>query len=102
MVAPLPDAGTDVHTDPNATDRRRRCGRCRRSPVPTPSATAPSESADRPARTETVVYDRHRNGRAINITYVDTGGLLQTEFNVVLPWSKEVELARAGRALRRA
>ena len=32
-------------------------------------------------------------GRAINITYVDTGGVMQTEFNVALPWSKEVSLS---------
>ena len=44
--------------------------------------------------TETVVYDVIGSGRAINITYVDAGGLLQTEFNVMLPWSKEVQLAK--------
>jgi Mycobacterium membrane protein len=60
-------------------------------PVPTPSTTAPSESAS-PGTTESVVYDVTGTGRAINITYVDTGSLLQTEFNVVLPWRKEVEL----------
>ena len=39
-----------------------------------------------------MTYDVTGDGRAINITYVDTGGVLQTEFNVMLPWSKEVEL----------
>ena len=39
-----------------------------------------------------MVYEVTGTGRAINITYVDTGGVLQTEFNVVLPWRKEVEL----------
>ena len=39
-----------------------------------------------------MVYEVTGTGRAINITYVDTGSLLQTEFNVVLPWRKEVEL----------
>ncbi len=60
-------------------------------PVPTPSTTPPSESAA-PGTTESVVYEVFGTGRAINITYVDTGSLLQTEFNVVLPWSKQVEL----------
>jgi Mycobacterium membrane protein len=60
-------------------------------PVPTPSATPPSESAA-PGQTETVVYEVNGTGRAINITYVDAGNVLQTEFNVVLPWRKEVEL----------
>jgi Mycobacterium membrane protein len=60
-------------------------------PVPTPSTTPPRESAA-PGATESVVYEVAGTGRAINITYVDTGSLLQTEFNVVLPWSKQVEL----------
>jgi hypothetical protein len=54
---------------------------------PTTTETTPSGPA------QTVVYDVSGDGRAINITYVDTGGLLQTEFNVMLPWSKEVQLA---------
>jgi len=56
-------------------------------PSPSPTTSAPSGA------TETVVYEVTGDGRAINITYVDTGGVLQTEFNVVLPWSKEVQLA---------
>jgi Mycobacterium membrane protein len=60
-------------------------------PVPTVPGT-PSPSAT-PGATQTVVYEVSGDGRAINITYVDSGGLLQTEFNVMLPWSKQVELA---------
>jgi len=60
------------------------------STPPTTSPTGPSV----PGATETVVYDVSGDGRAINITYVDNGGVLQTEFNVMLPWSKEVELAQ--------
>ncbi len=56
-----------------------------------PTTTPPSESVT-PGATETVVYEVNGDGRAINITYVDTGSVLQTEFNVVLPWRKEVEL----------
>ena len=44
-----------------------------------------------------VVYTVSGEGRAINITYVDTGGIMQTEFNVALPWSKEVSLAAPAR-----
>ena len=43
-------------------------------------------------RTEIVDYNVIGEGRVINITYTDTGGVPQTEFNVVLPWSKKVEL----------
>ena len=52
----------------------------------------PTTGTTAPGPTETVVYDVSGDGRAINITYVDNGGLLQTEFNVLLPWSKEVQL----------
>ncbi|MFI5511261.1 MmpS family transport accessory protein [Mycobacterium sp. NPDC051804] len=61
-------------------------------PLPTPSTTPPTTDTTPAGPTETVVYDVVGEGRAINITYVDNGGVLQTEFNVVLPWSKEVQL----------
>jgi hypothetical protein len=38
------------------------------------------------------MYTVDGEGRAISITYVDSGGVLQMEFNVVLPWSKVVSL----------
>ena len=66
-------------------------------PLPTlpSSPTTPTEPAF-PGATDTVVYTVEGTGRAINITYVDTGGLLQTEFNVMLPWSREVSLPQPG------
>ena len=45
---------------------------------------------------QTVVYNVTGEGRAISITYVDDGGMMQTEFNVPLPWSKEVSLPASG------
>lgn len=61
-------------------------------PVPTlPSRTSPTDTTSE-GPTDTVVYTVNGTGRAINVTYVDNGGLLQTEFNVMLPWSKEVSL----------
>jgi hypothetical protein len=41
------------------------------------------------------VYSVAGEGRAISILYLDSGGVLQTEFNVALPWAKEVQLAGA-------
>lgn len=71
--------------------------------VPLPTTTevpatppAPGETAS-PTGTDTVVYTVNGDGRAINITYVDTGGIMQTEFNVMLPWSKEVSLSSPAR-----
>ncbi|HEY6857288.1 MAG TPA: MmpS family transport accessory protein [Mycobacterium sp.] len=72
------------------------------NPVPTTSPS-PSASASEPSTTETsqpadasamqtVSYNVSGEGRAISITYVDNDGMMQTEFNVALPWSKEVSL----------
>ncbi len=44
---------------------------------------------------QTVVYTVNGDGRAISISYIDTGNVIQTEFNVVLPWSKEVSLSKS-------
>ena len=73
------------------------------APLPLPSAPTetleptesgvPSAEPRPPTGTETVVYRVSGEGRAINITYVDSGRVMQTEFNVALPWSKQVSLA---------
>ena len=47
---------------------------------------------------QTIVYNVNGEGRAISITYVDDDGMMQTEFNVGLPWSKEVSLRASGSA----
>jgi hypothetical protein len=92
VVAPLPSITEPSFTTPTPTTTSR-------APIPvfplptlpnTPSTTSPST----PGATETVEYDVSGDGRAINITYVDTGGVLQTEFNVMLPWNKTVKLAQ--------
>jgi hypothetical protein len=96
VVAPLPSLPEPTSTKPTPTTTSP-------TPIPvfplptlpsTPSTTGPPTSPSTPGATETVVYDVSGDGRAINITYVDTGGVLQTEFNVILPWSKQVELAK--------
>ncbi|CAN5753421.1 MmpS family transport accessory protein [soil metagenome] len=64
------------------------------SPSTTPSTAIPvfPPTPTAPGVSESVVYTVDGEGRAISITYVDSGGVLQMEFNVVLPWSKEVSL----------
>lgn len=95
VVAPPPAPLEPNFTTPSTTSRAPTTTRSTApssSPTPTTTTTtAPSRSAS-PGATETVVYDVNGPGRAINITYVDAGGVLQTEFNVILPWSKEVQL----------
>jgi hypothetical protein len=63
--------------------------------VPTPTAApppVPSETTS-PGAMQTVVYNVTGEGRAISIMYIDADGVIQTAFNVPLPWSKEVTLA---------
>ena len=103
-VAPLPQSKT---TSPNPTMMpgptttrvpTTRVPTTTRAPLPLPLPfpTLEPTTAARPpgpTATETVVYTVTGEGRAINITYVDTGGIMQTEFNVALPWSKQVILS---------
>jgi hypothetical protein len=91
VVAPLPSLTEPSVTTPTPTTTPRPTIPV--FPVPTLPSTPSTTGPGTPGATETVVYDVSGDGRAINITYVDTGGVLQTEFNVMLPWSKEVELA---------
>jgi hypothetical protein len=78
-------------------------------PSSTPAPPSPSATASAPPSTEpsepgnasamqTVVYNVTGEGRAISITYVDDDGMMQTEFNVPLPWSKEISLPASGNA----
>jgi len=59
---------------------------------PPPTAGGPSETTS-PGAMETVVYNVTGEGRAISIMYIDSDDVIQTEFNVSLPWSKEVSLS---------
>ena len=104
VVAPLPSA-----PEPTATTSRPTPTTTPRIPtrtttaMPSPTTTAPTTplvpgEAPSPTGTDTVVYNVSGDGRAINITYVDTGGVMQTEFNVMLPWSKEVTLSAPARS----
>ena len=46
-----------------------------------------------PGAMQTVIYSVSGEGRAISVMYLDAGDLIQTEFNVTLPWSKQVSLS---------
>lgn len=94
VMAPVPSL-TEPTVTPSPTTTTRRPTTTTTSPrtaAPAPSTTPSTTAPSTPGTTETVVYTVSGQGRAINITYVDNGGVLQTEFNVVLPWSKEVSL----------
>jgi hypothetical protein len=94
VVAELPS-----QSEPTAsTSRPPTTTRTPRTVIPlpplTPTTTAPPSGSTVPGVTEPVTYEVSGTGRAISIMYADSGGMLQTEFNVMLPWSKQVELAQ--------
>jgi hypothetical protein len=90
-VAPLPSLSEPSSTMPMPTTSPAPIPVF---PLPSTPPTTGSTGPSTPGATDTVTYNVSGDGRAINITYVDTGGVLQTEFNVMLPWSKQVQLAQ--------
>lgn len=64
-----------------------------RTPAPsTTTSTPPPTTSTTPGVPETIVYSVTGTGKALSIAYIDAGGVLQTEFNVRLPWTKKVTL----------
>ncbi|HEY2086121.1 MAG TPA: MmpS family transport accessory protein [Mycobacterium sp.] len=87
-VPALPQTPSSQHPAPTASPSPS-------ASAPEPATTAPSQPANAGAM-QTVVYNVSGDGRAISITYVDNDGMMQTEFNVGLPWTKEVSLPESG------
>lgn len=93
LVAP-PQAPIEPTTNAPTTTTTTRTPSTTRTTIPAPTTsgtTAPPDQTD-PSGTHSVVYSVDGEGRAISILYLDSGGILQTEFNVLLPWTKEVQL----------
>ncbi|MCV7225349.1 MmpS family protein [Mycolicibacterium komossense] len=90
VVAPLPPMPEPSASSAPSTTTTRAPTTNRPSTTAAipPTATTTAE----PGTTENVVYSVTGQGRAISITYVDAGGVLQMEFNVVLPWTRQVSL----------
>lgn len=87
-VSPLPTApSTPIPKRTPTTTAPPRSS----TPSTTPSTPPPTTSTTTGAP-ETIVYSVTGTGRALSIAYIDTGGVLQTEFNVALPWRKQVTL----------
>ncbi|ORA13851.1 MmpS family transport accessory protein [Mycobacterium asiaticum] len=95
-IEPLPPMPAPTTTFAPPTTRTSPPSTTRRPPRTTttePSTTAPPASPTSPGTMQTVVYTVTGEGRAISVMYLDTGDLIQTEFNVALPWSKQVSLS---------
>jgi hypothetical protein len=93
-IEPLPPMPSPSSTLPLPTARSTPTPTAAPEPPPTIGPTLPSETTS-PGALQTVVYTVNGDGRAISISYIDTGNIIQTEFNVVLPWSKEVSLPKS-------
>jgi hypothetical protein len=91
-VPPLPAM---PGSSPETTTPTTRTSPRSRTAVPPPTASAAPTETTGPAAMQTVVYNVNGDGRAISITYWDTGDVIQTEFNVALPWSKQVSLSQS-------
>jgi hypothetical protein len=93
-VPPLPAMPEPSSTSPTPSTRTSPFP----MPAPVPPTRAPrttTETPGPPGAMEDVVYTVNGDGRALSIMYIDTGDVVQTEFNVALPWSKEVSLAKS-------
>lgn len=92
VVAPLPAMPGPSSTPSTTTTRTTPPTSAAPTPSTTSSSKEPTETTGTAAM-QTVIYTVDGEGRAISVTYMDTGNVIQTEFNVALPWSKEVNLS---------
>jgi hypothetical protein len=99
-IEPLPVPTTTVAPPPSWTTAPPTT--TRRAPRTTttapPGTTTPPGVPNTPGAMQTVVYNVSGEGRAISIMYMDAGDMIQTEFNVALPWTKQVSLSTSAKA----
>jgi hypothetical protein len=93
-VEPLPPMPGPSSTPTPPTTRTPHSPSAAPAPPTTGGPGEPTETTE-PGAMEPVVYSVTGEGRAISITYLDTGDVIQTEFNVSLPWTKEVSLSKS-------
>lgn len=94
-VPPLPGMPGSSETPSMPTPPTRTSPSRTLRPVPPPSASLTPPETSVPGAMQDVVYTVSGDGRAISIVYIGTGDVVQTEFNVALPWSKRVSLSKS-------
>jgi hypothetical protein len=99
-IEPLPPVPTTTvappttrTTSPPTTTRRPP----RTTTTAPPGTTTAPGVPNTPGAMQTVVYNVSGEGRAISVMYMDAGDMIQTEFNVALPWSRQVSLSTSAR-----
>lgn len=93
-VPPLPAMPGSSAQSPTPTPSTR-ASRPSQTALPVPPPSGSAGPAPTPGAMQDVVYTVSGEGRAISITYWDTGDVIQTEFNVSLPWTKQVSLSQS-------
>ncbi len=91
-VEPLPPMPTPSSTLPPTT---RHSHTPSAAPIPPTISTPSGTETTEPGAMQPVVYSVTGEGRAISISYLDTGGVVQTMFNVALPWTIQVSVAKS-------
>jgi hypothetical protein len=96
-VPPLPAMPEPSSTPPSPSTRMSPTPTLAPIPIPLPPNGGPSNPTETtgPGAMQDVTYTVNGDGRAISIMYIDTGDVVETEFNVALPWSKQVSLSRS-------
>lgn len=92
-LAPMPETSSAFPPPPPST--RAAPPPRTHMPAPPPSAPQTPTETTAPAALQDVVYTVTGEGRALSIMYIATGDVVETEFNVPLPWTKEVRLAKS-------
>ncbi|MGO9381032.1 MAG: MmpS family transport accessory protein [Mycobacterium sp.] len=93
-VPPLPAMPETSSPTPTPSTRTSSPSLIPAPAPPTGGSGTPTETTG-PAAMQDIVYNVTGDGRALSIVYIGTGDVIQTEFNVALPWSKQVSLSKS-------
>src|SRR5947209_3653329 len=94
-VPPLPAMPETTSRPPMPSTRTSPLPLLPLIPAPVPPTSGTPTQTTGPAAMQDVVYTVTGEGRALSIMYIGTGDVIQTEFNVALPWTKEVTLSKS-------
>jgi hypothetical protein len=91
----MPETTSPTPTTPTPSTRTRTLPLPPPIPAPVPPSSGSPTETTVPGAMQDVVYSVTGEGRALSIMYIGTGDVVQTEFNVALPWTKQVSLSKS-------
>jgi hypothetical protein len=89
----MPETTSPTPTTPTPSTRTRTRPLPPLIPAPVPPSSGLPTDTTSPGAMQDVMYTVTGDGRALSIVYIGTGDVVQTEFNVALPWTKQVSLS---------